>query len=84
MAGDVVSLFRPHDHVWHKGIAWALPVVGDENFWGGPTYVHGRFYVQLPNNGVQGHAAGSTSSSDERRRVARARAASGSSQAGAL
>lgn len=53
--GDVVSLFRPHDHVWHKGIAWALPVVNDENFWGGPTYVHGQFYVQLPNNGVQQH-----------------------------
>ena len=54
-AGHLVSLYRPHDHVWHKGIAWALPVVGDENFWGGPTYVHGQFYVQLPNNGVQGH-----------------------------
>ncbi|WP_203581958.1 PmoA family protein [Microbacterium hibisci] len=53
--GEVVSLFRPHDHVWHKGIAWALPVVNDENFWGGPTYVHGQFYVQLPNNGVQQH-----------------------------
>lgn len=53
--GDVVSLFRPHDHVWHKGIAWALPVVDNENFWGGPTYVHGQFYVQLPNNGVQQH-----------------------------
>ncbi len=25
--GDLVSLFRPHDHVWHKGIAWSLPVV---------------------------------------------------------
>ena len=25
----------------------------DENFWGGPTYVHGQFYVQLENNGVQ-------------------------------
>jgi hypothetical protein len=54
-AGEVVSLFRPHDHVWHKGIAWSLPVVNDENFWGGPTYVHGQFYVQLPNNGVQQH-----------------------------
>ena len=53
--GDLVSLFRPHDHVWHKGIAWSLPVVNDENFWGGPTYVHGKFYVQLPNNGVQQH-----------------------------
>ena len=36
-AGKVVSLFRPHDHVWHKGIAWSLPHVGEENFWGGPT-----------------------------------------------
>jgi hypothetical protein len=54
-AGKVVSLFRPHDHVWHKGIAWSLPHVGEENFWGGPTYVHGRFYVQLANNGTQAH-----------------------------
>lgn len=52
-SGDVVSLFRPHDHVWHKGIAWSLPVVADENFWGGPTFVPGRSYVQLPNNGRQ-------------------------------
>lgn len=55
--GHVVSLFRPHDHVWHKGIAWSLPVVGEENFWGGPTYIHGRFYVQLPNDGSQQHRA---------------------------
>ncbi|WP_127792435.1 PmoA family protein [Agromyces sp. LHK192] len=54
-AGRVVSGFRPWDHVWHKGLAWSLPVVGAENFWGGPTYVHGRHYVQLPNNGAQRH-----------------------------
>ncbi|WP_033442327.1 PmoA family protein [Saccharothrix sp. NRRL B-16314] len=54
-SGRLVSLFRPHDHVWHKGIAWSLPHVGDENFWGGPTYVHGQFYVQLDNNGTQQH-----------------------------
>ncbi|MGW5666074.1 DUF6807 domain-containing protein [Streptomyces sp. NPDC003758] len=53
--GKTVSLFRPHDHVWHKGIAWSLPHVGEENFWGGPTYIHGRFYVQLENNGTQAH-----------------------------
>ncbi|WP_424448985.1 PmoA family protein [Microbacterium arborescens] len=56
-AGHTVSLFRPWDHVWHKGIAWSLPVVGEENFWGGPTYVHGQFYVQLDNDGTQRHAA---------------------------
>jgi len=54
-AGHVVSLFRPWDHVWHKGIAWSLPVVDGENFWGGPTYVHGQGYVQLPNDGAQVH-----------------------------
>ena len=57
LAGDVVSLFRPHDHVWHKGIAWSLPHVGEHNFWGGPTYVHGSFYVQLENNGSAVHRA---------------------------
>lgn len=58
LGGDPVSLFRPHDHVWHKGIAWALPHVGEHNFWGGPTYVQtpedvpGKGnYVQLENNG---------------------------------
>jgi methane monooxygenase PmoA-like len=59
LAGDVVSLYRPHDHVWHKGIAWSLPNVrdaaGTANFWGGPTYLRGRGYEQLPNNGTTRH-----------------------------
>ncbi|TMR08586.1 hypothetical protein ETD86_47110 [Nonomuraea turkmeniaca] len=55
LRGALVSLFRPHDHVWHKGIAWSLPHVGEHNFWGGPTYVHGKFYVQLENNGSATH-----------------------------
>lgn len=54
-AGHLVSLFRPWDHVWHKGIAWSLPVVDDENFWGGPTYLRDEGYRQLANNGTQGH-----------------------------
>src|SRR5690606_212952 len=55
LVGDCVSLYRPHDHVWHKGIAWSLPNVGPENFWGGPTYVRDKGYVQLPNNGATRH-----------------------------
>ena len=55
--GELLSLYRPHDHVWHKGIAWSLPIVGDANFWGGPTFVRGEGYVQLPNNGSQDHEA---------------------------
>ncbi|MCL3859474.1 PmoA family protein [Actinotalea sp. K2] len=55
VGGDLVSLFRPHDHVWHKGIAWSLPNVGPHNFWGGPNYVHGQGYVQLDNDGSMDH-----------------------------
>ncbi|MHA6523043.1 DUF6807 domain-containing protein [Tessaracoccus sp. G1721] len=54
-AGADVTAYRPDDHVWHKGLSLALPVVGPHNFWGGPTYVHGSGYVQLPNNGAQVH-----------------------------
>ena len=55
VSGDLVSLFRPHDHVWHKGIAWSLPNVGPHNFWGGPTFVQGEGYVQLDNDGSMIH-----------------------------
>lgn len=54
LRGDVVSLYRPHDHVWHKGIALSLPNVGAENFWGGVTFRAGR-YIQVPNNGAMRH-----------------------------
>jgi hypothetical protein len=64
LAGDVVSLFRPHDHLWHKGIAWTLPHVGEHNFWGGPTYVPGSFYVQLANNGSAVHRSMTSLSAD--------------------
>lgn len=57
LAGEVVSLLRPHDHVWHKGIAWSLPHVGQHNFWGGPTWVRERGYEQLDNNGSMVHDA---------------------------
>lgn len=59
LAGDVVTRYRPPDHVWHKGLAWSLPNVaspaGTANFWGGPTYLRGRGYEQLPNNGTTRH-----------------------------
>lgn len=54
LAGDEVTLYRPHDHVWHKGIALSLPNVGTENFWGGPTFRAGR-YVQASNDGAMRH-----------------------------
>jgi len=54
--GDLVSAYRPWDHVWHKGIAWSLPHVGPWNFWGGPNYVRERgSYVDLDNDGSMDH-----------------------------
>jgi hypothetical protein len=55
LGGDLVSLYRPHDHVWHKGISWSLCNVGPANFWGGPTYVRDGGYRQLDNNGRMRH-----------------------------
>lgn len=55
LGGKVVTQFRPDDHVWHRGIAWSLPNVGDANFWGGVTYRRDTGYVQLPNNGAMRH-----------------------------
>jgi len=54
LAGDLVSVYRPHDHVWHKGIALSLPNVGSENFWGGPTFRQGA-YIQAANDGSVRH-----------------------------
>ena len=55
LAGDIVTVYRPHDHVWHKGVYLGLPYVSDENLYGGPTYVEGQGYVFLDNNGSMRH-----------------------------
>jgi hypothetical protein len=55
LAGDTVSIFRPHDHRWHHGLSMTCANLSGENFWGGPTFVEGRGYVQLPNNGRIDH-----------------------------
>lgn len=73
LGGDLVSLFRPHDHVWHKGIAWSLPNVGTHNFWGGPSYLTGEGYRQLDNDGSMDHDAFTALDADgDRVRVAHA------------
>jgi Methane oxygenase PmoA len=54
LRGDLVTIYRPHDHVWHKGIALSLPHVGTDNFWGGPTFRNGA-YVQVHNDGAMRH-----------------------------
>jgi hypothetical protein len=55
LAGQVVTLYRPHDHIWHKGLGFGLPNVGEENFFGGHTYMRGHGYRQLDNDGSIQH-----------------------------
>lgn len=57
LAGNEVTIFRPHDHLWHKGLAMTMAQLSGQNFWGGPTYVRDRGYVSLPNNGRIVHRA---------------------------
>lgn len=55
LAGNEVTVFRPHDHIWHKGLAMTAANLSGQNFWGGPTYVRDEGYVQLENNGRMEH-----------------------------
>lgn len=55
LGGDAVTIYRPHDHIWHKGLALSLPNVDDANFWGGVTYRRGIGYRQYDNNGSMEH-----------------------------
>jgi hypothetical protein len=57
LGGDEVTISRPWDHVWHKGLSWALPNVGRHNFWGGATYTRATEYANLDNNGAMTHGA---------------------------
>ena len=53
--GIKVTDVGPADHPWHTGLSLAIAHVGAANFWGGPTFVRGKGYVQLRNNGTMKH-----------------------------
>ena len=57
LAGNVVTNFRPHDHAWHHGISMTMANLSGQNFWGGASYIKGKEYVQLDNNGRIQHTA---------------------------
>lgn len=57
LAGNEVSLYRPHDHLWHTGLSMTSANLSGENFWGGVTYTRDRGYVQLDNNGSIQHTS---------------------------
>jgi hypothetical protein len=65
LAGQEVTAYRPEDHVWHKGLSLSLPHVGSQNLWGGVTWVRGRGYHQLDNNGSMRHVGFDDAVADE-------------------
>ena len=57
LQGNAVTIYRPHDHRWHHGLAMTLTDVSGANFWGGPTFVRERGYVPMENVGRQAHTS---------------------------
>jgi hypothetical protein len=55
--GGLLTGYRPWDHRWHKGLQMTWTHLSGQNFWGGPTYVHGQGYVQRDNAGRMRHDA---------------------------
>ena len=53
--GGLVTGYRPWDHRWHKGLQMTWTHLSGQNFWGGPTYVHGEGYVMRDNAGRMRH-----------------------------
>ncbi|MGH2345718.1 MAG: PmoA family protein [Chloroflexota bacterium] len=51
LAGNELTLVRPHDHPWHVGLAMTSPNLSGQNFWGGPTYVRDAGYVERDDHG---------------------------------
>jgi hypothetical protein len=55
LAGNEITCYRPHDHVWHKGIQMTMANLSGQNFWGGFSYVRDQGYVKLDNVGRMEH-----------------------------
>lgn len=55
LAGHMATIHRPHDHLWHHGLAMTCAELSGQNFWGGATYVRDKGYQPLDNVGRQMH-----------------------------
>lgn len=53
--GDLLSLYRPHDHPWHHGLYFGWASVNGVNLWGGASYVRGEGYVNRHDHGSMVH-----------------------------
>jgi hypothetical protein len=63
LTGAPLSVYRPWDHRWHKGLQMTWSHVSGENFWGGPTFALGEGYRWIDNLGSMEHLGFSTSDS---------------------
>jgi len=57
LAGNEITCYRPHDHVWHKGLQMTMAHLSGQNFWGGFSYVRNEGYKKLDNIGRMEHLA---------------------------
>lgn len=55
--GRVLTDLRPPDHLWHHGLQFGVPKVGETNLWGGNTFTRDAGYILLDDHGRIGHAA---------------------------
>ncbi|WP_026818686.1 PmoA family protein [Arthrobacter castelli] len=55
LRGAPLSVHRPWDHRWHKGLQMTWSHVSDANFWGGPTYSRDGGYQWRDNLGSIRH-----------------------------
>lgn len=66
LAGAQVTDFAPEDHPWHHGLFFAFPRVGDDNLWGGGTYLNPTdWYRVLDDQGRIDHLEWLDRSSDD-------------------
>ena len=65
LAGEVVTAWRPHDHLWHSGLSMTCAELSGQNFWGGPTFVRDADYQWLDNVGHQQHQSWDETRCDE-------------------
>ncbi|WP_049566881.1 PmoA family protein [Nonomuraea sp. SBT364] len=70
LSGAPMSVYRPWDHRWHKGLQMTWAHLSGQNFWGGPTFSAERGYHWEDNLGHIGHIGFTELSSDGRQVVA--------------
>jgi hypothetical protein len=67
LSGAPMSIYRPWDHRWHKGLQMTLSHVSGQNFWGGPTFSVAEGYAWKENLGrIEHRGFGQTTAAEGR------------------